>query len=64
MLFNHHLNKFISKSSVENRLFHPKNLKNLDQVQDGFQENREACIKLPEISFIIFYNGDSDQEEF
>ena len=44
------------KESFESRLFTIMGLKNLDLVQSDLTEAKEHCIKLPLVSFVIFYD--------
>lgn len=48
--------QFQVKESFESRLFSITGLKNLDLVQSDLSEAKEHCIKLPIVSFVIFYD--------
>ena len=37
-------------------------LANMDNVHDDIREAQKSCVKLPEISFVLFYKGSSDLE--
>jgi hypothetical protein len=62
MLYNHHLGIFKVKNSFESRLFKPGSLQNLDEVQNEFKEALECCVKLPEVSYVVFYIGEPEKE--
>ena len=63
LLYNYHSNDFQIKSSVENRLFNFKSLNNLDNVQHELNEARQSCVKLPQISIVVYYDKDEKKRQ-
>jgi hypothetical protein len=37
-------------------------LANMDNVHNDIREAQKSCVKLPEISFVLFYKGNPDLE--
>ena len=62
ILFNHHCCRFVVKQSLESRLFNPTSLTNLDEVQNDFKESLNSCVKLPQVCYVVFYNGSPSSE--
>ena len=63
LLFNYHTNDFQVKNSFENRLLKITSLNNLDEVQNDLKEALESCVKLPQISLVIFYDRHEKQRQ-
>ena len=59
LLFNHHTDNFMPKHSKENRLFNITSCNNLASVQDDLKESIKTCVKLPQISLVVFYDKEA-----
>ena len=59
LLFNHHTGDFRPKHSEESRLFSITSCNNLTNVQDDLKEAIKTCVKLPQISLVVFYDKEA-----